>query len=217
MTISWSVYVFYLCGCRVSTCGSVHVCVCPFPDVLHLETKQASALTPVLSLTSLIGPESLQRSSLSWIVLPSFFFPSAALWLHRLAGRQEGSDSPIVSVPGTQLWAKSVQNVKHRWPLTHKWVHRKQESLLCQIQQSPVASFFFLLSLPHLSVQHSSTSPPVLCCQFYSFQTLHIHTHSSSFFLARCPSLFLHPGPSPRSFLASGSQSGLISIELSCV
>lgn len=34
----------------------IYICVCPFPDVSHLEIKQASPLTPVLSLTSLIGP-----------------------------------------------------------------------------------------------------------------------------------------------------------------
>lgn len=103
------------------------VFVCSFPDVFHLEIKRASSLTPALSLKTLIGLESLKHGSLSMIVLlfSSLFCFLSALWLCRLAGRQKGTGSPIVQAQGTQLWAKSVQNVKHRWPLTHKWVHGK--------------------------------------------------------------------------------------------
>lgn len=103
------------------------VFVCSFPDVFHLEIKRVSSLTPALSLKTLIGLESLEHGSLSMIVLlfSSLFCFLSALWLCRLAGRQKGTGSPIVQAQGTQLWAKSVQNVKHRWPLTHKWVHGK--------------------------------------------------------------------------------------------
>lgn len=136
------------------------VFVCSFPDVFHLEIKRASSLTPALSLKTLIGLESLEHGSLSMIVLlfSSLFCFLSALWLCRLAGRQKGTGSPIVQAQGTQLWAKSVQNVKHRWPLTHKWVHGKWESLLCQT----------LLSLPwstRLFAFHSSgssVSPAIL-------------------------------------------------------
>lgn len=41
--------------------------------------------------------------------------------LSLLVGEQEGTSEALVE----QLWAKSVQNVKHRWPLTQKWVHGK--------------------------------------------------------------------------------------------
>ncbi len=133
------IFFSFLCGCLcawaahvdmcvcVCVCVCLSLCLCLFPDVLQLEIKQASPLTPVLSLKSLIGPESLEHSSLSMIVLlfSSFCCFLSALWLCWLAGRQEGTSSPIVPAPGTQLWAKSVQNVKHRWPLTHKWVHGK--------------------------------------------------------------------------------------------
>lgn len=72
----------------------VYMCVyvCRFPDVFHLEIKQASPLTPALSLKSLIGPQSLEHSSLSMIVLlfSSLGCFHSTLWLCRLAGRQAG-------------------------------------------------------------------------------------------------------------------------------
>lgn len=119
-------------GLHVCVCVFVLMCVyvCRFPDVFHLEIKQASPLTPALSLKSLIGPQSLEHSSLSMIVLlfSSLGCFHSTLWLCRLAGRQAGGKAPahlLYWPPGTLLWAKSVQNVKHRWPLTHKWVHGK--------------------------------------------------------------------------------------------
>lgn len=120
-------FFFFWCSAHVLM---VRVCVCALvPRRIPLRNKAGfSPLTPVLSLKSLIGPESLERSSLSVIVLLfsslcCCFLP--ALWLCWLSGRQKGTSSPIVPAPGTQLRAKSVQNVKHRWPLTLKWVHGK--------------------------------------------------------------------------------------------
>ena len=92
-------YVFALAAHVVYAC----VCVCARSQTYpRLEIKQASPLTPALSLKALIGLESLQHSSLSAIVL---LFSSlrcflSALWLRWLAGRQEGTGSPIVPWPG---------------------------------------------------------------------------------------------------------------------
>lgn len=87
-----------------------HMCVRvrPVPRRIAVgKIKQASPLTPPLSLKSLIGPESLERSSLSVIVLMFFqplflLFSSPPFWLCRLAGWLavgKGTSSPIVPGP----------------------------------------------------------------------------------------------------------------------
>lgn len=82
----------------------MYACACLFPDILLLEIKQASLLTPVLSLKSLIGPQSLEHKFFEHHCTPVFFLSLccflSALWLRWLAGRQEGAGSPIVPAPG---------------------------------------------------------------------------------------------------------------------
>lgn len=145
------------CGCLCAPCSAVS------------DKPGFSPLTPALSLKSLIGPHSPPSSALFEhhgapvfkSFLPAVFSPPfGSRWL---AGRQEEeAGSPIVPASGVekregkkknlQLRAKSVRNVKHRWPLTHRWVHGKGEGLLCSI--SP--------ALPFLSL--SALSPYTLLC-----------------------------------------------------
>lgn len=117
--------------CLGCTCG----CMCSSPHVLPLEVKQASPLTPVLSLKSLIGPQSLEHQLFEHHC-PPVFFPSLGCFRSPpfgFAGWLAGRKAPahlLYRPREEQLRAKSVQNVKHRWPLTHKWVRGKRESLL---------------------------------------------------------------------------------------
>lgn len=198
---------FLRCGrCLGCTCGYMYVCACLFPDISLLEIKQASPLTPALSLRSLIGPQSLEHKFFEHHCTPVFFlsFSLHFGFVGWLAGRK--APAHLLYRPReTQLRAKSVQNVKHRWPLTHKWVHGKREGLLCQILQSPLAFFFifyFSCSPPHLSVQ-------LLLFFFSCFPnspSSHAFTSHTPLPFPRTPSLALSPSEAlPLSSVASGS------------
>lgn len=179
------------------------VCVCAlFPDILQLEIKQASPLTLVLSLKSLIGLQSLEHKLLEHHCTPVFSLLFSLLWLRRLAGGA-GRKAPahlLYRPRETQLQAKSVQNVKHRWPLTHKWVHGKGES---PVSDSAEPSSLFSCSQPHLAarlllVSPSSTLPPLMLSP-HTLLSLSLTHHPSL-------SLSLHPSEAlPLSLVASGS------------
>lgn len=159
------------CGrCPGCTCGCGCVCVrALFPDTLQLEIKQASPLTLVLSLKSLIGLQSLERGLLEHHCTPVFsavFSPSFGS-----VGWQAGRKAPahlLYRPRETQLQAKSVQNVKHRWPLTHKWVHGKRESPVSDSAES--SSFFFFLH------SASSSSPTPSGFSYFYYPSSHAFT-----------------------------------------
>lgn len=86
------------CRCCVScTCGCIcvwgsTVCVCAFPGCTAVGRRAGSLSPPVLSLTSLIGPQTLCFHS------PSLLDSPSTLWLCRQTGKAPGS--PSVLVPG---------------------------------------------------------------------------------------------------------------------
>lgn len=116
----------------------------PVPRCTTLRNNTHTAVTQISNWPS------LQHSSLSRIVLLfsslcCFLSPpfGSAVWL---AGKRQCTSSPISPAPGTELSAKSERNVKHRWPLTHKWVHGKWASPVSNSSES-AADFLCIPSL----------------------------------------------------------------------
>lgn len=186
--------------------------------------KRASPLTPAPSLRSLIGPQN--TSSFEHHCPPVFFlqpllfcfvffFGGGVSLPFGFVGWLVGRKSPphLLYRP-REAQAKSVQNIKHRWPLTHKWVRGKRES-----PESPPAFFIIIIISVLFLIYHSNPSFLFLFFLLLLLTRFHL-THTPFFFSPRTPpvTLPLRSRPAlPLSSVASGSSSGLISIELSCV
>lgn len=163
----------------------VRVCV-PVPRHIAVRNKAGFSSHPC-AVTQISNWPTVSWTQVLWASLYSCFLSFSLLFslctlafVGWLAGRK--APAHLLYRPReTQLRAKSVQNVKHRWPLTHKWVHGKRESLLCQILQSPLAFFYLFIFSPALCLIYQSSSSFFLLLPKLSLLTCFHLTHSSPF------------------------------------